>query len=107
MMLPDYVLKVDLVALVESDLGAGVITGKWSKFNCPFCRSIRRDEKKFLLVTNGDDARGGWWTCKFCNKRGDVIAWMKDYRRLNFQDSLDALRTAPICTAREAVPTAE
>jgi hypothetical protein len=96
---------VDLIALVEADLGGGEITGKWVKFNCPFCRSIRRDEKKYLLVTNGDETRGGWWICKFCNKRGDVIAWLKDKRRLSFQDALDVLRMAPIRNARQAVPT--
>ena len=106
-MIPEFVKEIDLVSLIESDLGTGEFTGKWTKFNCPFCRAIRRDEKKFLLVTNGDEKRGGWWICKFCNKRGDALAWLKDYRRLNFQDSLSVLRTAPRRNAREAMPTAE
>lgn len=106
-MMPDYVKEIDLVVLVESDLGSGEITGKWTKFNCPFCRSIRRNEKKFLLVTNGDDTRGGWWICKFCNKRGDALAWLKEKRRLNFQDAMKVLRITPIRNTREAMPTAE
>lgn len=106
-MLPEYVKEVDLVSLIEADLGVGEITGKWKKFNCPFCRSIRRDAKKFLLVTNGDETRGGWWICKYCNKRGDSIVWLKDYRRLSFQDALRVIRTAPIRNGCEAMPTAE
>lgn len=106
-MIPEYVKEVDLIVLIEADLGKGEITGKWSKFNCPFCRSIRRDEKKFLLVTNGESTRGGWWICKYCNKRGDALSWLKDYKRLSFQDTLRVLRTAPIRNGRKAIPTME
>ena len=92
-MSPDYVKEIDLIALIESDLGKGESTGKkWVKFDCPFCKHIRRDSKKFLLVTNGDEKRGSYFVCKFCNKGGDALAWLKEYRRLSYFAALDYLR---------------
>lgn len=82
--------EIDLVYLIESHLGAGESTGKWTKFNCPFCRYIRRDSKKYLLVTN--EGERSWFVCKFCGKRGDALTWMKEYRHLGTLDALEALR---------------
>jgi hypothetical protein len=89
----NHIREIDLIALIESDLGTGQAAGgKWTKFDCPFCKHIRRDSKKYLLVTNGDEKRGSWFVCKFCNKRGDALAWMREYRRLSHLDALAALR---------------
>jgi len=103
-MLPDIVKEIDLIALVESDLGAGIFTGKWVKFSCPFCKPIRRDEKKCLLVTNGDADRGPWWVCKFCNKRGDAVAWLQSRRRMSFMDAMDYLRGPSVRYRNERKP---
>ena len=91
-MIPDFVKEIDLIALIESDLGKGESTGKWVKWDCPFCKHIRRDSKKFLLVTNGDETRGGWWICKYCGKNGSAISWLKEKRRLSYFAALDYLR---------------
>jgi hypothetical protein len=88
----EFVKEVDLVALVASELGAGESTGKWVKFDCPFCKPIRRDSKKFLLVTNGDEKRGSGFTCKYCNKGGDAVSWLKFYRNMTSMQALDYLR---------------
>ena len=63
--------EIDLIFLIESHLGKGLAAGnKWVKFNCPFCRHIRRDMKRFLLVTNGDEKSGNWFVCNIFY-RGD------------------------------------
>lgn len=103
-MFPEYVKEVDLVYLISRDLGAGVDTGKWTKFTCPFCRHLQRKEvKTFLLVTN--EGERGFFFCKMCNRKGDALSWLRDYRRLSTMDALRVLRTAPIRNARAAVPT--
>lgn len=104
-MLPETVKEIDLVALISSDLGAGMDTGKWTKFLCPFCRHMQRELKYFLLVTNEGDH--GFYICKSCNRKGDALQWLKDYRRMSTIDALQVLRTEPIRNARAAVPTAE
>lgn len=106
-MIIDNIEKIDLIALVASDLGTGEDTGKWTKFTCPFCNGIRRDARKFLLVTNGDDTRRGWWICKKCHRRGDAVDWLKDKRHYSYQHAVTFLRTVPYKNVREAVTTAE
>ena len=91
-MIPDFVKEIDLIALIESDLGKGESTGKWVKFDCPFCKHIRRDSKKFLLVTNGDKNNGSGYVCKFCNKGGDALSWLKEHRHMSYFAALDYLR---------------
>lgn len=107
-MLPDYVKEIDLIALVSSDLGAGIDTGKkWRKFLCPFCRHLQRELKTFLLVTNEGDR--GFYICKFCQRKGDAMQWLKDYRKLSHNAALDYLRGPYVkqrSTTRAAVPTA-
>ncbi len=105
-MLPEYVKEADLVHLMRRDLGEGVNTGKWTKFICPWCRHLQRKQiKTFLLATNEGDR--GIYFCKFCNRRGDALSWLKDYRRMSTEDALRFLKTTPIRNARSAVPTAE
>ena len=91
-MIPDYVKEIDLIALIESDLGKGESTGKWVKFDCPFCKYIRRDSKKFLLVTNGDKNHGSGYVCKFCQKSGNALSYLKEKRRMSYFEALDYLR---------------
>ncbi len=69
----DFVCEMDLIQLIDSDLGQGESTGKWVKYDCPFCKPIRRDSKKYLLVPNGNEKLGRF-ICKFCNKKGDALA---------------------------------
>ena len=88
----EFVKEIDLVHLIEADLGVGETTGKWVKWNCPFCKHIRRDSKKYLLVTNGDEKRGSGFVCKFCNKGGDALVWLKNYRHLTTLQAIDYLR---------------
>lgn len=104
----DFVKEVDLIALITSHLGAGESTGKWSKWDCPFCKHIRRDSRKYLLVTNGDEKRGSGFVCKFCNKGGDAAAWLKLYKRMDTFQALSYLRGPYVQrrNLRAAVPTA-
>lgn len=90
---------IDLIALVEKHLNTkGESTGKWTRFNCPFCRSARRrssnELKKFLLVTNFSDAGGSYFVCKFCGKKGNALDWMQAARPYySLQENLDHLKT--------------
>lgn len=107
-MLPDYVKEVDLVALISSDLGAGVDTGKWTKFLCPWCRHMQRGAiKTFLLVTN--EGESGYYFCKCCSRKGNALQWLKDYRRMDASKALDYLRRTGVKqrNGRESAPTAE
>jgi hypothetical protein len=103
----EFVREIDLVHLIESDLGAGVDTGKWKKFLCPFCRHLQRELKTFLLATN--TGAKGFWFCKFCNRKGDALAWLKDYRRMSTESALAYLRGPYVKfrNAREVMPAAE
>ena len=91
-MIPDFVKEIDLIALIESDLGKGESTGKWVKWDCPLCKHIRRDSKKFLLVTNGDEKLGSGFVCKFCQKAGNGKTWLMEYRHMTSFQALDYLR---------------
>ena len=88
----EFIKEIDLIQLIDKDLGKGESTGKWTKYDCPFCKHIRRDSKKYLLVTNGTDKLGSWFVCKFCNKRGDALVWLEKYRKMNITDALVYLR---------------
>jgi hypothetical protein len=99
--------EVDLIALISSDLSAGMDTGKWHKFICPFCRHMQKEIKYFLLVTN--EGERGRYVCKFCNRSGDALQWLKDYRRMALSQALEYLRGPYVQkrNARAAVPAVE
>lgn len=101
---------VDLIALVEKQLNIkGESTGKWVRFNCPFCKSTRKGSsnelKKYLLVTNFSESGGSFFVCKFCGKRGNALEWMKAARpQYSMLEHMDLLRKAKQRKA-QAMPT--
>ena len=104
---PQIIGDIDLISLVEKRMNIkGESTGKWVRFNCPFCRNTRRrssnELKKFLLVTNFSDAGGSYFVCKFCGKKGNALEWMQAARPLySLSECMDYLRKAK---RREAQP---
>ncbi len=82
---------IDLVALVENDLGQGRKSGRWMQFHCPFPGHARGDKKPSLSVTNGDRTRPPFWKCFTCGKSGDAIQWKREYKGMSFREALDVL----------------
>ena len=95
-MIPEFVKEIDLIALVRSDLGRGMQTGKWVKWFCPFCARNRNNMPSFLFATNGNETSGGRWICKCCNAQGDAIAWLQKRRRMSNQAAIDYLRNISV-----------
>ncbi len=89
----DLKKQVDLLQIVEKDLGPGESSGAWKKFICPF----HDDHNPSLAVTNGRNGMAPYWKCfaASCGRSGDVISWLTDYRGMTFRDSLDALGGNP------------
>lgn len=106
-----FINDVDLIALVEKHLNIkGESTGKWFRFNCPFCKNTRKGSsnelKKFLLITNFSETGGSFFVCKFCGKRGNALEWMKAARpHHSLQEHMDLLQKAKRREG-QAVPTA-
>lgn len=85
----DLKKNVDLVRMIEKDLGPGDSSGRWTKFTCPF----HDDHNPSLAVTNGSNGMAPYWKCfaASCGRSGDVISWLTDYRDMDFRDAVDAL----------------
>jgi len=79
--------SVDLVGMVEKDIGPGKRSGRWVMFRCPF----HADHDPSLAVTNGDSERVPVWVCFGCGKHGDSIGWLKEYRGIGFQEAVQDL----------------
>ncbi|MFT3892988.1 MAG: CHC2 zinc finger domain-containing protein [Anaerolineales bacterium] len=73
---------IDLIALIELDLGQGHKSGRWMFFHCPFPGHKHGDRKPSLSVTNGDHSRPSWWKCWACDKGGGAVKWLMEYRGL-------------------------
>lgn len=75
---------VDLVALVEQDLGPGKRHGSWTMFKCPFHEDITPS----LGVKNGSSKYPALYICYGCGQRGDAFSWLMEYRKLPYAESL-------------------
>jgi hypothetical protein len=84
-------LTTDLVTLIESDLGQGRRSGRWTLFHCPFPGHKHGDKKSSLAVTNGDGKRDAWWKCFACDRHGGAIKWLMEYRGMSYADALSVL----------------
>ena len=82
---------VDLVRLVEQDLGVGKRSGKWVLFRCPF----HDDHNPSLAVINGDgqQQRGPYFKCfaGSCGKHGGAVRWLMEYRKMDYQEAVRLL----------------
>jgi DNA primase len=83
--------RVDLVALIERDLGQPVRReGRWLKWLCPF-----HDDRK----TPSLGVVGNRWKCFGCGRSGDAIDWLRERGGLTFQEAirqLVSIELAPI-----------
>jgi DNA primase len=83
--------NVDLITLIEMDLGQGHRSGRWTLFHCPFPGHKNGDRKSSLAVTNGTAERGAWWKCFACDRHGGAIRWLMEYRSMSYRDAVSAL----------------
>ncbi len=72
---------IDLVELIERDCGAGRKSGAWTMFHCPF-----HDDRTASL-----GVKEKHWKCFSCNRFGDAITWMMEFRKLPFKEAALAL----------------
>lgn len=80
--------SVDLIAMVESDLGPGRRVGRWTMYRCPF----HDDKNPSMGVRNSDGKIPALYKCfANCGAHGDVFSWMTKYRKMSFVDALKAL----------------
>ena len=84
--------NVDLISLIESDLGHGQKSGRWMRYHCPFPGHKHGDRNPSLAVANGDQNRGPVWKCFACGKQGGPAKWVMEYRNLSYPDALRYLR---------------
>jgi len=87
--------NIDLIALIESDLGQGKKSGRWMLYHCPFPRHKHGDKKPSLTVTNGDSTRPPFWKCWSCDKQSGAVKWLMEYRGMSYADALKALQLKP------------
>jgi DNA primase len=80
--------RIDLLALVESDLGPGRKAGRWVLFHCPFPGHTHGDQNPSLAVTPDN----GRWYCFACGRSGDAIAWLQQRAGLTFQAACEQLQ---------------
>ena len=81
--------SLDLLALIEKDLGPCRRSGRWGLWNCPF----HDDEHPSLAATNGDGTRGPHWRCfaASCGKSGGPVQWVMAYHRISYEKALQRL----------------
>jgi len=93
---------VDLVSLVEKDLGPGKRSGRWTRYHCPF----HDDQNPSLGVTNGDNGRPPYWKCfaGSCGTHGDALSWLMEYRGMEFLEAVEALGGDPNDTQYKPPP---
>jgi len=82
----------NLITLIETDLGQGRRSGRWTLFRCPFPGHKHGDRKPSLAVTNGTGDRNAWWKCFACDRHGGSIKWLMEYRGLAYADALGVLK---------------
>ena len=77
--------RTNLVDLMENDLGQPrKKSGHWVLWLCPY----HPDKKSPSLAAN---LLNDTWHCFGCNKGGDAITWLREYRKLSYSDSLRLL----------------
>ena len=77
--------QIDLVALIECDLGRPrQKSGQWLMWLCPF----HQDKKTPSLAVNQEKA---FWHCFGCNRNGNALSWLCDYRQMEVREALKAL----------------
>ena len=92
---------IDLIGLVESDLGPGRKYGRWVTFCCPF----HDDHRPSLAVTNGGERRP-FWKCfdASCGKQGGPLDWLTEFRRLDRRQALAQLGYGRGLTEGQQIP---
>ena len=87
--------EINLIALVESDLGQGQSKqgGRKMLFHCPFPGHTHGDKHPSLDVINGDHTRPPFWKCWSCGKQGGAVKWVIEYRGLSYADALAVLKS--------------
>jgi DNA primase len=83
---------IDLITLIEHDLGQGHKSGRWMRFHCPFPGHKHGDRNPSLAVSNGDGNRGPVWKCFACGLQGDPAKWVMEYRHVSYPDALRYLQ---------------
>jgi len=74
--------QLKLIDLIEKDLGKPrQKSGRWMLWFCPF----HPDKKTPSLGANQENES---WHCFGCNKGGDAITWLREYRKLSYSDAL-------------------
>ncbi len=98
----DLKRQVDLVAIVEGDLGPPRRhNGRWLSFVCPFHQDAERDGGS-LRVTSDTQT----WFCFGCRKTGDAIAWVRERQGVDFAEACRQLGATPgPGTMRHSSPT--
>lgn len=85
--------EIDLISLIERDLGPGKRSGRWIIHRCPFPGGHKHGDKNpSLRVTNGDGNRPPWWKCFACGKGGGAVRWLMEYHGMSYQDALQCLK---------------
>ncbi len=82
---------INLIRLIEQDLGYGRKSGRWTLFHCPFPGHKHGDQNPSLAATNGNDKRGPLWRCFACGMHGGPVKWLMEKRGLDYQDALRTL----------------
>lgn len=96
----DLKRRIDLAALIESDLGPPVSrAGRWLFWRCPFHADIHPS----LAVTPDT----GTWHCFGCGKSGDVITWLREREGLTFREACERLGVQDILDTPRPAPPAE
>jgi len=89
--------KIDLIALIENDLGQGRKSGHSILYHCPFPGHKRGDKKPSLSVTMGNGNLPPIWKCFSCGRQGvgqqgAAVRWLIEYRGLSYPDALHHLQ---------------
>ena len=83
--LSDHMARTHLSELIEEDLGRPrKKSGRWVFWLCPF----HPDRKTPSLAAN---LATDTWHCFGCDKGGDAITWLREFRKLSYNDSIRIL----------------
>lgn len=76
----DFKSRIDIVRIIEQFLPLRR-EGAFYKANCPF-----HSERTASFIVNQNK---GFWHCFGCNKGGDAIKFMQDFKNLSFREALE------------------
>lgn len=76
--------RVDLLQVVERELGQGKRSGAWVMFFCPFHENSRSEALAVNVKTQT-------WKCFGCDKGGDVLTWTMLRDGVEFREALGKL----------------